>query len=70
MKSTMKRALCGLISVIMLCSMLVGLVGCGEETGGTDHIVMTYIYGMAIPKDLEKVEKAVSDYAFEKSALL
>ncbi len=66
MKSTMKRALCGLISVIMLCSMLVGLVGCGEETGSTDHIVMTYIYGMAIPKDLEKVEKAVSDYAFEK----
>ncbi len=62
----MKRALCGLISVIMLCSMLVGLTGCKEETSGTNHIVMTYIYGMSIPKDLEKVEKAVSDYAYEK----
>ncbi len=65
MKSKIKRAICCLLSAATVGTMAIGLAACGGSTGD-DHIVMTYIYGGTIPKDLKKVEKAVSDYTQEK----
>ena len=60
-----KRFLCCLLAIATLGSVTAGLTACGGNSSD-NHIVMTYIYGGTIPKDLKKVEKAVSDYAEEK----
>lgn len=65
----LKKTLVWLLLVTMTITPLFAFTGCfggGGDSEEDNHIVMTYFYGSKIPRDLDLVEKAVSDYAKEK----
>lgn len=64
----LKKWICGVLCLVMLCSLVVAMTGCGgeEKQDAADrHVMVTYFYGENLPKDVDLVEAAINEYLSE-----